>query len=299
MKYPSEFPQDARARVEAETLRAYDALEQDVRGIESWRREVPFIRCVMRVFLAFVNKACAFAKQSHDPAWSDRELQQRCRDFLLSIVIDAWEDKGKDLGIGEMFSSRGWGYSLDEDFRRKIERSPEWKQYQELLLDALEARSARAPDEIDGESALPGGDGPERRAADEGTEIGVTSPPVGGESLAWEDIEIRFTSEHRVQIFVRDRPGASLNFADMGFEDRRGGGGKPIRAWALLVALAHNDNIYPAAKVSGDQSIQKRAHELRNRLAGYFQIAGDPLPFLEGTGYKSRFRISRSPSFDT
>jgi hypothetical protein len=146
MKYPSEFPQDARARVEAETLRAYDALEQDVRGIESWRREVPFIRCIMRVFLVFVREACAFAKNSNHPAWSDRELDQRCRDFLLSIVIDAWEDKAKDLGIRKMASSQGWGYSLDDDDRRKIEKSPEWKQYKELLLDAFDTQSARAAD---------------------------------------------------------------------------------------------------------------------------------------------------------
>ncbi len=38
MQYPSEFPHDARARVEAETRRAYIALEQDVRGVEKWRR---------------------------------------------------------------------------------------------------------------------------------------------------------------------------------------------------------------------------------------------------------------------
>ena len=147
MKYPSEFPHDARARVEAETLRAYAALEQDVRGIESWRRDVPFIRCVMRVFIAFAREACEFGKKSNHRAWSDRELDQRCRDFLLEIVIDAWEHKAKDLGIRKMFSStHNWGYSLDDDARRKIEKSPEWKEYQELLLDAFESQSARAAD---------------------------------------------------------------------------------------------------------------------------------------------------------
>jgi hypothetical protein len=40
-----------------------------------------------------------------------------------------------------MFSSGGWGYSLDDDFRRKIEESDEWNQYQELLLDAFESQS--------------------------------------------------------------------------------------------------------------------------------------------------------------
>jgi DNA-binding XRE family transcriptional regulator len=146
MKYRSEFPPDARARVEAETLRAYAALDQDVRGVESRRRDVPFIRCVMRVFIAFAREACEFGKKSNHRDWSDRELDQRCREFLLSIVIDAWEDKAKNLGIRQMFSSSGWGYSIKEDDRQEIEKSPEWKQYQLLLLDALEAQSARTVD---------------------------------------------------------------------------------------------------------------------------------------------------------
>ncbi|MBZ5623043.1 MAG: hypothetical protein LAQ69_30590 [Acidobacteriia bacterium] len=287
MTYPSEFPQNSRAEVEAEAIRAYTALEQNVRGTESWQRDVLFIRCVMRVFLAFVRKACEFAKKNNDPAWSDRELDQRCRDFLLSVVIDAWQDTGQGLGISRMFSYRGCGYSLYDDARRKVEDSPEWKQYRDLLLDALDVQAARTADEIGEESALRGGDGPEGRSVDDGTESGLTAPLAGVEKLAWEDIEIRFTSEHHVQIFVRDRPGDSVNFADMGFEDRRGVGGKPNRAWALLVALSQNDGIHPAAKVSGDQSTQKRAQELRDRLGGYFRIAGDPLPFLEGTGYNS------------
>lgn len=144
MKYPSEFPQGARARVEAETLRAYAALEQSVRGMESWRRDVPFIHSVMRVFLVFVREACAFANESSHPAWSDGELDRQCRGFLLSIVIHAWVDKGKDLGIRKMFSSpHNWGYSFDDDTRRKIQKSPEWKQYQELLLGMFDAQSLK------------------------------------------------------------------------------------------------------------------------------------------------------------
>src|SRR5260370_20045656 len=98
MKYRSDLQREARARVEAETLRAYAALEQDVRGVESRRRDVPFIRCVMRVFIIFAREACEFGKKNNYRAWSDRELDQRCREFLLEIVIDAWEDKAKDLG---------------------------------------------------------------------------------------------------------------------------------------------------------------------------------------------------------
>jgi hypothetical protein len=145
MKYHSEFPRVARARVEAETLRAYSALEQEVQGTASRRRDGPFIRCVMRVFLVFAREACEFGKKSGHRAWSDRELDRRCRDFLLEIVIDAWEDNAKDLGIRRIFSAGGWGYSLDDDVRRQIEKSPEWKQYQELLLDAFESQSQSHP----------------------------------------------------------------------------------------------------------------------------------------------------------
>jgi hypothetical protein len=97
----------------------------------------------MQVFLAFAREAMDYAIKSDDPAWSDRELDQRCRDFLLSIVVDAWEDKGKDLGVRKMASSTGWGYSIHDDAKRKLESSPEWKQYRELLLGALDAQSAR------------------------------------------------------------------------------------------------------------------------------------------------------------
>jgi hypothetical protein len=131
-------------------------------------------------------------------------------------------------------------------------------------------------------------------------EILACSNGADGEPLQWEDIEIRFTSEHRVQTFVCDKPRESMNYADMGFEDRRGGGGKPVKAWDFLMALSQNgDGIYPAAKIFGDQSIQKRAQDLRDRLAGYFGIAGDPLPFVEGIGYRGRFKIRRSPGFDS
>ena len=158
MKYPSEFPQDAQARVEAETLRAYEALEQDVRGIERGRRDVPFVRCVMRIFLVYAHEAGAFGKMSREASWSARELDQRCREFLLSIVIDAWEDRAKDLGVRKMFSSpHNWGYSLDDEMRRKIERSPAWKRYQDLLLDAFDAQSVRAADGSSPDSAQVGG----------------------------------------------------------------------------------------------------------------------------------------------
>lgn len=177
MQYPSEFPHDARARVEAETRRAYVALDQDVRGMENWRRNVPFLRCVMRIFLAFAGEACKFGMKSHHPAWSDCELDQRCRDFLLEIVIDAWEHKGKNLGINKMFSSQGWGFSITDDDQRKIEKSPEWMQYQDLLIEAFDAQSVPATDD-----SLPQPESAAQTLPE--TEAAVPAPPATASNAA-------------------------------------------------------------------------------------------------------------------
>jgi hypothetical protein len=198
MKYPSEFPQDARARVETETLRAYAALEQEVRGIESSRRDIPFIRCIMRVFIAFAREACEFGKKSHHWAWSDSELDQRCRDFLLMIVVDAWENKAKDLGIRKMFSStHNWGYSLDDGARRKIECSPQWKGYQDLLLEALESQSVRAADCSLPQHEQADGRAPENTEASSGDRTPALNglEPSRQSDLASEDLANRVGTE--------------------------------------------------------------------------------------------------------
>jgi hypothetical protein len=151
MQYPSELPQDAQARVEAERIRAYLALEQDVSGTKSWRRDNQFIRCVARIFIAFAREVCAFARKQNHPDWSGGELDLRCREFLLSVAIEAWEEKAKDIGIEPIhWSPNHWGYSLRDDARRKIERSPEWSEYQALLLDILKSQSVQQAEEVVG-----------------------------------------------------------------------------------------------------------------------------------------------------
>jgi hypothetical protein len=115
----------------------------------------------------------------------------------------------------------------------------------------------------------------------------------------WEDIEIRFLSDERVHIFTDGKPGNTMNFAEMGFEDRRGEGGKPTQAWQLLKALSRKDGIFPATGISGQQGIQKRAQKIRHVLCHHFSITENPFPFVEGTGYKTRFKITRSPACQT
>jgi len=114
----------------------------------------------------------------------------------------------------------------------------------------------------------------------------------------WEDIEISFLSDERVQI----RNGANsetLNYAEFGFEDGRSG--KPNRAWeALRVLAAGRGIIRDAAKTGGKwPGVEKRIQEIRKVLRKRFLISPDPIPFVEGIGYQALFKISCRPSFDT
>jgi hypothetical protein len=128
-------------------------------------------------------------------------------------------------------------------------------------------------------------------------ESGATGQ-LAGPGPRWEDIEIRFISDERVQIFVCNAPRDSKNFAEMGFEDRRGPGGKPNRAWHLLRTLSERDGVIPATAISGQQNMQKRAQTIRHQLCRHFHILENPLPFVEGVGYRTRFKITRSPACD-
>ena len=44
--------------------------------------------------------------------------------------------------------------------------------------------------------------------------------------------------------------------------------------------------------------IEKRIQEIRKILRDYFGLPGDPIPFIEGGGYQSIFKIGCTRSFD-
>jgi hypothetical protein len=115
---------------------------------------------------------------------------------------------------------------------------------------------------------------------------------------AWEDIEITFLSDERVQI----RSGKSLetrNYAEFGFQDGRSQ--NPNRAWETLRRLAElrgtirdgTEGCLPWTKV------EKRVQEIRKVFREHFGISSDPVPFVEGTGYRARFKISCGISYRT
>src|SRR5262249_36496551 len=61
-----------------------------------------------------------------------------------------------------------------------------------------------------------------------------------GLATKWEDVEISFLSEERIEIRIRDQR-QTLNYSEAGFEDRRTG--KPSLAWRTLWQLAEWDGI--------------------------------------------------------
>ena len=128
----------------------------------------------------------------------------------------------------------------------------------------------------------------------------IEDAPESGALMAatWDAIDISFLSEERVQI----RNGATTetrNYTEFGFEDGRSG--KPNLAWKTLLALAAERGILQNAAKTGQKwlEVERRIQEIRKVLREHFQISSDPIPFVEGTGYRALFKISCRPSFDT
>jgi hypothetical protein len=122
--------------------------------------------------------------------------------------------------------------------------------------------------------------------------------PSAAGAATWEDIEISFLSDERVQI--RNGPNIeTCNYAEFGFADGRNG--RPSQAWGTLRELAEQSGVIREAR-QGPQAwpkLEKRIQEIRKALREYFGISADPIPFVEGGGYHACFKIACGPSFDT
>jgi hypothetical protein len=123
--------------------------------------------------------------------------------------------------------------------------------------------------------------------------------PKNSAAKKWQSIEILFLSDHRIQIRVNGKSMESRNFAEFGFADGRTQNAN--KAWELLRVMAEERGIIRDGKAIGEDwsKVEKRIQEIRKVLREYFGLPDDPIPFVEGTGYQSRFKISCAPSFHT
>jgi hypothetical protein len=124
----------------------------------------------------------------------------------------------------------------------------------------------------------------------------TVSDAVGG--TTWEEIEILFLSDERVQI----RNGGNRetrNYAEFGFQDGRTG--NPNQAWEALRALAEKNGVIQDVTAVNQPwpKVEKRIQEIRKVLREHFHISTDPIPFVEGVGYQACFKVGCSPSFHT
>jgi len=113
----------------------------------------------------------------------------------------------------------------------------------------------------------------------------------------WQDLEIRFLSDERIHLNV-DEFSETRNYAEFGFEDRRTK--KPNLAWVTLRALAQKEGTIQQTVTGQDWSgVEKRIQEIRRVFRKHFEKDSDPIPFVDGIGYKASFKINCAPSFES
>jgi len=125
---------------------------------------------------------------------------------------------------------------------------------------------------------------------------GGTHPPTS--PTKWEDVELRFLSDHTLQVVLNGKPQAAQNYVEMGFEDRRTE--TPTKAWETLLDVARADGALKVDRSeTGYPKQQKRVQEIRNALRQKFRLTDDPLPLSKGDDtYRARFKATCAPAFD-
>ena len=121
---------------------------------------------------------------------------------------------------------------------------------------------------------------------------------AGSAPARWQDVEISFLSDERVQISIGEQR-ETFNYAEMGFDDQRNG--TPSRSWILLRGLAQNQGMIPETGrgAKGWAAIEKQIERTRKLLQSHFGILEDPLPFVKGVGYRLGCKIWQARSFDS
>lgn len=132
VQYPSDFPVQSQARVEAEKIRAAREF-QSAKAADHWTSDVRahLLDYILTVFLAFADEARALR------LWPVAKMDSQCREFLRRLTIEARYEKGP--GVGEMNSN--WNGSILSEVQRELEKTSKWQRYQDFLLDLADAQS--------------------------------------------------------------------------------------------------------------------------------------------------------------
>src|ERR1017187_3897558 len=260
--FPDEFPERSRLTLLAEEIQGARDLEKAKNESGVSKLQDLLIAFILRVFIVFVREASELV---HQGLWNAGRLELESLQFLQYFTVTARFERGHDKHghqIGEMVSH--WGTILPE-VERAFRQSPQWREYEDILLDVAVSPPTRIAVQL-------------RR------------------ERVWEDIEIVFISDERVQ--VKDGTQIqTLNYNEMGFEDRRSG--KPNQGWGVLRALAQAGGVIPESARDAKDFIGmgKRIERIRHTLKTHFQITSDPVG-KDAKGYHCLFKIGYAPSFD-
>lgn len=157
MVYPQEFSAQARARVEAERLKAGNDLAQYRDRPETrppcrqhtWgtygRRwtddEEDFFEYILRVFLAFGHEACELGKRG---TWAVDRIRSEADKFLRRFGMEAYNEKGYDRS-GHKFRQMtdGWYGTLLPEVEQEFQKSEQWRRFEGELLAVAERQAAQ------------------------------------------------------------------------------------------------------------------------------------------------------------
>ena len=193
--------------------------------------------------------------------WKLTDVRSRCDEFLRHLIIEMQ----RRTGCGENWISN-WNGSITDFFWRDCKQTEEWRQYQDELLKIAEPQLHGNID---------------KEAAESSTK-------------KWEDIQIVFLSDERIQLSnLGGVESPTMNYAELGFEDKRNG--KPNTAWDALRLLAENQGVLK----QWDGKMEKRIQKIRSILRKRFQIDDDPIPLLPGQGYTAKFKTYCRPAYTT
>lgn len=103
----------------------------------------------------------------------------------------------------------------------------------------------------------------------------------------WHEVKISFIDGENVSIRVKDKA-TIKNYAEMGFKNRS----KPSKLWFLLKELARSTG--SLAGYSDKEKTKELVSDLRKKLALYFKIEGDPIPYKMREGYQTAFELKGS-----
>lgn len=144
MDYPDDFPPESRAAVAAERLRAardFDAIRKNPPRTEhgfshDWDAELR--KYILRQFIVFVREACKLGRAG---VWQVDRIEEASMEFLRLATIDTEFGKGSGL-VGRSWTEN-WHGQIQPEVMRRLERSAEYQQYRDALLEIAEIQEAQ------------------------------------------------------------------------------------------------------------------------------------------------------------